>query len=128
MKTLFYLLLTASFLVAAEPKREAGLSVHLLPERVAKISGGHEGFTVSDPTGKSDGKTYGDPKKLFEYFQSLHPATQENGIWIVTTDPTSYSKAEMAKLKALIALCTANSAPIYTCRGSELPSGWKAAK
>jgi hypothetical protein len=73
MKTLFYLLLTASLLVAAEPKREAGLSVHMLPERVAKISGGHGGFTVSDPTGKSDGKTYGDPKKLFEYFQSLPP-------------------------------------------------------
>ena len=128
MKVFFFLLLTASLLVAAEPKREAGLSVHMLPDRVAKIDGEHGGFTVSDPTGRSDRKTYGDPKELFAYFQHLPTATQQNGIWVVTTDPTSYSPAEHAKLKALIALCAVKAAPIYTCRGSELPSGWKAAK
>ena len=128
MKSLFLLLLTASFLVAAEPKREAGLSVHMLPDRVAKISGAHGGFTVNDPTGKNDGRTYGDPKELFAYFQHLSAATKENGIWIVTTDPTSYSDAEHAKLKTLITLCTEKSIPIYTCRGMELPNGWKRAK
>ena len=128
MKSLLLLLLTASFLVAAEPKREAGLSVHMLPDRVAKISGEHGGFTVTDPATKNKGSTYGDPKELFAYFQRLPAATQENGIWIVTTHPTSYSEAEQAKLKALVALCTDKSIAIYTCRGSELPNGWKQAK
>ena len=128
MKALFFFLLTASLLFAAEPKREAGLSVHMLPDRVAKISGGHGGFTVSDPTGRNDGKTYGDPKELFAYFQHLPAATQASGLWVVTTNPTSYSQPEQIKLKALIALCTAESIPIYTCRGSELPSGWQRAK
>ena len=53
MKALFLLLLTASLLVAAEPNREAGLSVHMLPDRVAKIGGEHGGFTVTDPTTKA---------------------------------------------------------------------------
>ncbi|HYR57927.1 MAG TPA: hypothetical protein VEO95_04835 [Chthoniobacteraceae bacterium] len=125
MKTFVLLLVTASFLFAGEPKRESGLSVHMLPDRVAKITGEHGGFTVSDPTGINDGKTYADPTALFEYFQHLPAAAQENGIWVVTTDPSSYSKTEQAKLKALVTLCTGKGIPIYTCRGSELPGGWK---
>ena len=128
MKSFLLLLLTASLLVAAEPSREAGLSVHMLPDRVAKISGEHGGFTVTDPATKAKGSTYAEPKELFAYFQHLPAATQENGIWVVTTHPTSYSEAEQAKLKALIALCTDKGIPIYTCRGSELPNGWKRAK
>jgi hypothetical protein len=129
MKSLvLLLLLAASVLVAAEPRREAGLSVHMLPDRVAKISGEHGGFTVTDPATGAKGSTYGEPKELFAYFQRLPAATQENGIWVVTTNPASYSDAEQAKLKALIALCTDKNVPIYTCRGSELPNGWKRAQ
>lgn len=128
MKALFLLLLTASLLVAAEPTREAGLSVHMLPDRVAKISGEHGGFTVTEPATQAKGGTYGAPKELFAYFQSLPAATQQNGIWVVTTHPSSYSEAEQGKLKALIALCADKSIPIFTCRGSELPNGWKRAK
>jgi hypothetical protein len=128
MRTFLLLLLTASILVAAEPSREAGLSVHMLPDRVAKISREHGGFTVTEPATKAKGATYAEPKELFTYFQGLPAATQQNGIWIVTTHPTSYSEAEQAKLKALITLCGDKSIPIYTCRGSELPNGWKRAK
>jgi hypothetical protein len=128
MRTFLLLLLTASILVAAEPSREAGLSVHMLPDRVAKISREHGGFTVTEPATKAKGATYAEPKELFTYFQGLPAATQQNGIWIVTTHPTSYSEAEQAKLKALITLCADKSIPIYTCRGSELPNGWKRAK
>ena len=100
----------------------------MLPDRVAKIGGEHGGFTVTDPTTKARGSTYGDPKDLFAYFQHLSAATQQNGIWVVTTHPTSYTDTEQSKLKALITLCTGKSIPIYTCRGSELPNGWKRAK
>jgi hypothetical protein len=128
MKTLLLLLLTASVLVAADPRREAGLSVHMLPDRIAKISGEHGGFTVTDPATNAKGATYAEPQELFAYFQGLPAATQQNGIWVVTTHPTSYSEAEQAKLKALNSLCADKSIPIYTCRGSELPNGWKRAK
>lgn len=128
MKTLLFLFLIASVLVAAEPSREAGLSVHMLPDRIAKISGEHGGFTVTAPASKARSNTYADPKELFTYFQGLPATTQENGIWVVTTHPTSYSEAEQTKLKALITLCADKSVPIYTCRGSELPNGWKRGK
>jgi hypothetical protein len=99
-----------------------------LPDRVAKISGEHGGFSVTDPATKAKGHTDGDPKKLFAYFEHLPAATQENGIWVVTTHPSSYSEPERAKLKALIVLCTEKNIPIFTCRGSELPNGWKRVK
>lgn len=128
MKTLFFLLISASFLIAAEPTREAGLSVHMLPDRVAKISGERGGFTVTDPTTKAKGSTYGDPKELVAYVQGLPAAVQQNGIWVVTTHPTSYSEAEQAKLKELVTLSATKNIPVFTCRGSELPNGWKRAK
>ena len=128
MKAFLILLLTATFLVAAEPTREGGLSVHMLPDRVAKISGEHGGFTVTDPATKERGTTYPQPKELLTYFQHLPAAVQQNGIWIVTTHPDSYSESEQAKLQALIALCTEKKIPIYTCRASELPKGWQHAK
>lgn len=128
MKRILLLFFTATLLVAAEPNREAGLSVHMLPERVAKISGERGGFTVTNPATKAKSSTYSDPKELLAYFQHLPAPTQENGIWVITTHPTSYSEAEQAKLKTLIDLCTDKSIPIYTCRGSALPNGWKRAK
>jgi len=127
MKTILIFLLTATFLVAAEPTREGGLSVHMLPDRVAKLSGEHGGFTVTDPATKQRGSTYVEPKQLLAYFQHLPAAVQQNGIWIVTSHPDSYSESEPAKLKALIALC-AERIPVYTCRASELPKGWHRAK
>ena len=125
MKSLLLFLLITSLLVAAEPLRNGGLSVHLLPDRVAKLSGERGGFTVTDPATRNTGGTYGDPKAMLAYFRHLPAATQQNGIWIVTTHPSSYSEAEQTRLKALVALCTAQGIPIYTCRGSELPNGWK---
>jgi hypothetical protein len=125
MKTIFILFLTASMLVAAEPTRDGGLSVHMLPDRVAKISGEHGGFTVTDPATKQSGATYGEPKELLAYFLTLPASVQQNGIWIVTTHPSSYSEAEENTLKALAVLGAEKKIPIYTCRASELPKGWK---
>jgi hypothetical protein len=128
MKTILFLLLTTALAFGAEPTRNGGLSVHMLPDRVAKFSGGHGGFTVTDPATKKPGITYATPKELLAYFQQLPATVQQNGIWVVTTDPDSYSDSEQAKLKELIALCVGKDVPIYTCRASELPNGWKRAK
>lgn len=128
MKTLLFLLLTATLVLAAEPMRESGLSVHMLPERVAAIGGGHGGFTVTDPVTKERGTTFVEPQKLIAYFEQLLPTVQQNGIWIVTTHPASYSDAENQNLQALIAICAQKSIPVFTCRGSALPNGWSRAK
>ena len=112
------LLITATVFSAAGPDREKGLSVHFLPDRVAQISGKSGGFTV-------ESQSYAEAAKLVEYFHTLPRATQENGIWVVTTHPSAYSAAEREKLRALIALCQQQNIPIFTCRGSELSAGWK---
>jgi hypothetical protein len=125
MKAFLILFLTGSMLIAAEPTREGGLSVHMLPDRVAKINGEHGGFKVTDPATKQRGTTYAHPEELLTYFQRLPASVRQNGIWIVSTHPSSYSESEQAKLMALSALCTEKKIPIYTCRASELPKGWR---
>src|SRR5215213_3051346 len=119
-KTILLFLLSASMFLAAEPTREGGLTVHMLPDHVAKISGGRGGFTIKDPPA-----AYAEPKDLLTYFQGLPASVRENGIWIVTTHPSSYSEAEQSKLKSLGALCAEQKIPVFTCRGAELPNGWK---
>jgi hypothetical protein len=110
--------LAAATSFAGEPDRAKGLSVHMLPERVAQISGKSGGFTL-------ESQTYADATELLSYFHTLSAATQENGIWVVTTHPSVYSAAEREKLRALIAQCQKEKIPIFTCRGSELSTGWK---
>ncbi len=104
--------------IAAEPERAKGLSVHMLPDRVAQIDGHSGGFTVNS-------QNYTDAAQLIAYFRTLPVAMQENGIWVVTTSPSAYSESERAKLKALITLCDDKKIPVFTCRGSDLPKGWK---
>jgi hypothetical protein len=112
------LALAVAACIAGEPDRAQGLSTHMLPERVAKISRQAGGFTVGS-------QTYSDAAQLLAYFHTLPTATQENGIWVVTTSPSAYSAAEREKLRALVAQCQQQKIAIFTCRGSELPSGWK---
>jgi hypothetical protein len=119
----FVWLATLAMCAASEPDRAKGLSVHMLPDRVAQIDGRHGGFTARDANGTES--TYVDGKQLVAFFQTLPPATQENGIWVVTTHPSAYSPAEHEKLRALLELCRQKNIPVFTCRGSELPGGWK---
>lgn len=63
--------------------------------------------------------------RLSYFFKTLSGSTRENGIWVVTTNPSAYSETERAKLKTLVALCDEKRIPVFTCRGSELPNGWK---
>jgi len=120
---MFVWLATLAVCCASEPGRAKGLSVHMLPDRVAQIDGGRGGFTARDASGTES--IYTDAKQLVAFFQTLPAATQENGIWVVTTHPSAYSSAEHEKLHALLELCRQKNVPVFTCRGSDLPGGWK---
>lgn len=127
---LFYLVLSFLFLaissaMAVEPTRAGGLSVHVLPDRVANLNGKHGGFTVSDPVTKKMGDTYSEPEELLVYFHQLPETVKQNGIWIVTTNPDSYSEYEHSKIAKLITLSSEEGIPVFTCRAKDLPNGWK---
>lgn len=113
---------------AAEPQRAGGLSVHMLPRRVADLSKEKAGFTVSKQGGREPAKgtpTMETAQSLADYFKKLPPEIQQHGIWVVTTHPEAYSDKETKNLEKLKEICTKDAVPLFTCRGSELPGGWK---
>lgn len=119
-----FLLLILSFFVltlsAEEPSRETGLSVHMLPDRVAKLSGRQGGFTL-----EGNKPALRTAEELIAHLDSLPKKTQASGIWLVTTHPSSYSQSEKARLEELARLCAAGQIPLFICQGSQLPDGWK---
>lgn len=128
MKKLFAILffIATALSSVAQHERDKGLSLHMLPERVAKLSNEKGGFTVSAPIPIKQSVAM-DAKEVMQYFNESPEAVRRNGIWIVFTNPSSYSEAEKEQLKRLIADCKQKSIPIYTCRANELNrNGWKA--
>jgi hypothetical protein len=122
------LLIAATVALAAEPQRAGCLSVHMLPKRVADISKEKAGFTISQQGGSRPPKgtpTMETAQALVDYFKKLSPEIQQNGIWVVTTHPDSYTDKETKNLDRLKEICTKDKIPLFTCRGSELPGGWK---
>lgn len=120
--------LCISLILHAEPKRENGLSVHLAPESASGIFGADKkGFVVSQ---SKDLKPLGNrpifdtPEQLVEYFLTQPQEIQENGIWVVTTNPQAYSDNEMASTEMLKNLCREKNIPLFFCRGMFLPNGW----
>ena len=126
-------ILTVCFIFAttlssfAQPERDKGLSLHMLPDRVARISNTKGGFTVSAPTPKEEIPAM-DDKKVMDYFQQLPEQVKKNGIWVVYTHPSSYSDKEKKQLKELVEESKKQTISIFTCRASELNNkNWKAA-
>lgn len=117
--------------LSGEPQRNKGISMHMLPERVAKISGlagGKGAFTVSnapylEPEKKEPLIRTVDAFKAFVRKQKK--SVRKNGVWIVVTNPASYSSEEKTLLKNILKCLEVSEAPIFVCRGSELPDGWK---
>jgi hypothetical protein len=125
MRIPLLLLLAASCLAGAEPNRDAGLSVQMVPERVARRTGVERGFAVVEPGWKLKPRTYARSQDLLTYIRTLGAETRENGVWVLTIEPRSYSDGEQVELKNLVALCAQEGIPVYVCQASELPGGWK---
>jgi hypothetical protein len=126
--TFLLLLLAALVAVAAAPERSKGISVHMLPKRVAELGGQKWGFVV----------TYADylkPEKeqpvlqssleVLSFVRKQEKGVQANGLWIVVTHPDAYSDPEKALLEKIKNLCRKETIPLFIARGSQLPNGWQ---
>jgi hypothetical protein len=134
MRQFLTFLIAAMFLAphassaADSPIRGSGISMHMLPKRVAQISGEPWGLTVSyanhlkpepaQPVVQS-------ASQFLTYVRKQSPSVQANGVWIVTTDPSSYSESELAMLDEIKALCRKEQIPLFVAQATELPNGWK---
>jgi hypothetical protein len=114
--------------VAASQERTRGISVHMLPKRVADLGGTPWGFSVDySPRLKHESQqpVLQTVEAVLSFVRKQDSGVQENGLWIVTTNPDAYSETEMALLEGVKFMCRQKAIPLFICRASELPYGWK---
>lgn len=114
--------------VQAAPERAKGISLHMLPKRVADIGGRRWGFSVDYAEylkAESQPPVLQTPKEFLAFVRKQDTHVQENGVWIVVSHPDAYSNSEKALLEDIKALCQKEKVPLFVCRASELPNGWK---
>lgn len=112
--------------VAAQ-ERTQGVSVHMLPKRVADLGGGPWGFTVDySPRLKAQARrlVLQTEADLLSFIRKQNTDVQENGLWIVVTNPDAYSDEEKALLERVKSMCRREEIPLFICRASQLPNGW----
>lgn len=131
MKKIIFLLIVSiciNSILYAEPKRENGLSVHLVPKSAPGVFGGNKnGFMISQSYNlkpPSERPIFDTPEQLIKYFLTQPQEIQENGLWVVTTNPNAYSEDEMESTEILKKLCLEKDIILFFCRGMWLPNGW----
>lgn len=118
----------ASHAFAASPERTKGISVHMLPKRVAELSSQKWGFVVSYANylkPEMEQPVLQSTAEVLAYVRKQEGAVQENGIWVVTTHPDAYSAQEKQLLDDIKTLCRKQAIPLFIVRGSQLPYGWQ---
>ena len=108
-------------------ERSQGISIHLLPKRVAAIGGTPWGLAVdaSPRLNRAAARPiFQTAAGLISYVRAQDPDVQLNGIWIVTTHPDAYSEEEKGLLEEVKAICRKENIPLFLCRASQLPNGW----
>ena len=125
---LIALLLVPLLALAGTPERGKGISIHMLPKRVADLGKMRWGFVVSyakylkpEPAQPVLQST----AELLRYVRKQSQSVQENGVWIVTTNPGAYSDDEKRLLDDVKTLCRREHIPLFIVRGAELPNGWR---
>ena len=120
--------MAASFAWAATPVREQGLSMHMMPKRVADLQGRKWGFIVAYATYLQPEKrqpVLQSAEEVWEFVHKQDHTVQQNGIWIVVTHPDAYSASEHALLEAVKAMCRQKKIPLFIARAAQLPHGWQ---
>ncbi len=117
----------ASSVYAESPDRSKGISVHALPQRIAKISGKPWGLEVAyAPHLKPEP---GQPflqsiSDVLNYINKQNPDVIANGLWVVTTNPVAYSAEEIEFQKQIKEILPKQNIPLFWARGSELDKGF----
>jgi hypothetical protein len=112
----------------SSPERSKGISMHMLPKRVADLGGGKWGLAVTYAKYlkiETELPTLQTTKEFLSFVRKQDESVQQNGVWIVITDPDAYSAAETALLADIKVVCQKESIPLFVCRGVDLPNGWK---
>ena len=82
-------------------------------------------FIVTGNDGKSVLAHDATAEGLIEQIRHRPADIQENGLWLVITNPESYSPSDFNELEKLDELTKKYKIPYFVCRGSELPDGWQ---
>ena len=123
-------LFLASISLANEilPERSKGISMHMLPMRVASLDSKQKwGFMVSHTAylkPETEKQILQTTNEFLAYVRKQDAKVQENGVWIVITNPAAYSKEELTLLEDIKALCKKEKITLFVARGSQLPNGW----
>ncbi|NCU33247.1 MAG: ATP-dependent helicase, partial [Candidatus Moranbacteria bacterium] len=104
------------------PLREKGLVVHFGPKTVVAGISGRFMYSVGL---NGEKKSVDLPEDLVEAFLKQDKTVQENGVWVVVTNPAAYSAEENEMVNTLGSLCKQKNIVLFKARGMDLPGGWK---
>jgi tetratricopeptide (TPR) repeat protein len=104
------------------PSREKGLVVHFGPKAVVEGISGRFMYSVGV---NGEKKSVDLPADLIGVFLQQDKTVQENGIWVVVTNPDAYSAEEKEMINTLEDLCKQKNIIFFKARGMDLPGGWK---
>lgn len=125
----FLLLLAVTLVaVAAAPERSKGISMHMLPKRVAELGDQKWGFVVAYADYLKAEKAQPvlqSSAEFLSFVRKQEKHVQSNGVWIVITHPDAYSEPEKSVLEEIKELCRKEAIPLFIARGSQLPNGWQ---
>jgi hypothetical protein len=113
---------------AITPDRAKGISMQMLPKRVAELGPMQWGLVVSHAGDWKPQKkqiVFQTTQQFLHFVRAQSEDVQANGAWIVVTNPAAYSDAEKQFLEDIKAVCRKEKIPLFICRGAELPNGWK---
>jgi hypothetical protein len=113
---------------AITPDRAKGISMQMLPNRVAELGPMQWGLVVSHAGDWKPEKkqiVFQTTQQFLDFVRAQSEEVQANGAWIVVTNPAAYSDDEKQFLEEIKAMCRKEKIPLFICRGAELPNGWK---
>jgi hypothetical protein len=113
---------------AVSPERAKGISMHMLPKRVADLGGKKWGLVVSFAENLKTERVepvLQSTTEFLSYVRKQERSVRENGVWIVITHPDAYSESEKKVLEDIKALSRQENIPLFVARGSQLPNGWQ---
>ena len=116
LTVLFAVVSTAS---AASPERSKGISMHMLPKRVADLGVKKWGLVVSYAEYLKAEKAEPALQSTTEFLAFVRKQdkpVQENGAWIVTTHPDAYSEPEKKLLEDQGTVSARSHSAVYCAR------------